>query len=106
MEEPTLTSIELMMLLENPALECEMIVEKIKEFQVHEILKDRLVKGEYHHLFPVLRKYPQKFYQYTRMKISTFDYILSKVTPLCTKNWCNLHPRPIGVEERLVVTLR
>lgn len=106
MVESKFSPVELISLLNNPALECEMVLGKIREFQEHEMLKARPVFGEYHHLFPVLKKYPDKFYQYMRMEISTFDYILKKVTPLCTKNWCNLHSRPIRVEERLVLTLR
>lgn len=97
---------ELMLLLENKGVEIEFSLQKFKRFQTHEILKGRPIYGEYHHLFPVLRKYPDKFYSYTRMEISTFDYILAKVSPLCQKKWCNFHQAPILAEERLVVTLR
>lgn len=102
----TITLELLLYLLENKAIEMEFILKNIKSFQQHEILKERPVFGEYHHLFPLLRQHPDKFYQYTRMEISTFDYLLEKVSPLCQKNWCNLHKSPIRAEERLVITLR
>lgn len=93
-------------LLGNTAVEIEPILRRIKRFQQHEILKERPVFGEYHHLFPLLRRHPEKFYQYTRMEVSTFDYILDKVAPFCQKKWCNFHKSPIRAEERLVMTLR
>lgn len=55
---------------------------------------------------PILRKYDDKFKQYTRMKVETFDYILSKIEDDLTKDWCNLHNRPILPEEQLIVTSR
>lgn len=93
-------------LLEGEDMEMEPVLQNVKRFQQHEILQQRSILGEYHHLFPLLRRYPVKFYEYTRMEISTFDYILQKVTLFCQKKWCNLHKSPIRVEERLVVTLR
>lgn len=92
--------------LENRPIKIDQVLQNIKRFQQHEILKERPVFGEYHHLFPLLRRHQEKFYQYTRMESSTFDYILEKVAPFCQKKWCNLHQSPIRVEERLVVTLR
>ncbi|XP_016843176.1 uncharacterized protein LOC107981577 [Nasonia vitripennis] len=41
-----------------------------------------------------------------RIKVSTFEYVLSKITPLLMKNLCNFHVQPIMPEERLVLTLR
>lgn len=96
----------LMILLENKAVDIEFISTGLKRYQQHEILQGRPTHGEYHHLFPLLRQYPEKFYDYLRMEMSTFDYILDKVKPYCQKNWCNFHKSPIEVEERLVVTLR
>ncbi|VEN59062.1 unnamed protein product [Callosobruchus maculatus] len=53
-----------------------------------------------------VRKDDERFFQYTRMSQNTFDYILQKVEPRLTKNWCNLHKQPILPEERLVITIR
>lgn len=96
----------LISLLETNAIVIDSILDKIKEFQIHEINQNRKVYGEYHHLFPLLRKYPKDFYEYTRMTVETFDYILYKIQPYCNKQWCNFHTCPIEMEERLVVTLR
>lgn len=82
------------------------ISEKFRQLKVHEIYKSRLTHGEYHHLFPLLKKYPDKFHQYLRMTYSTFYYILAEIKPLLLKNWCNLHDAPIKEEEQLVITLR
>ncbi|OXU18176.1 hypothetical protein TSAR_011554 [Trichomalopsis sarcophagae] len=56
--------------------------------------------------YPILKSYPDKFVQYMRMQVSTFEYVLSRVAPSLTKKWCNLHVQPIFSEERLVLTLR
>lgn len=98
--------VTLAILIESNATHMDLISTGIKRYHQHEILKGRPTYGEYHHLFPMLRRYPEKFYEYIRMEISTFDYILAGVRPHCQKNWCNLHKSPIEVEERLVVTLR
>lgn len=74
--------------------------------KVHEINQQRYSFGEYHNLMPFLRKHPDKFFEYMRMPIDCFDYILYNVTGQLDKNWCNLHVRPIKTEERLVVTIR
>lgn len=74
--------------------------------QVHEINQNRRTFGEYHHLFPILKRHPSKFKEYTRMKINTFNYILSQVEKDLQKNWCNLHQQPILAEEQLVITIR
>ena len=97
---------ELLILLENSTIKLDFLVDHMREFQVHEIYKDREVFGEYHHLYPLLRKYEDKFREYLRMSISTFDYILSAIDPFLTKNWCHLHKQPIKGAEQLVVTLR
>ena len=56
-------------------------------------------------MFRVLRKNELKFVQYTRMSISTFDYILSKVQDVLEKQTTNWR-KPICAEERLLVTIR
>lgn len=73
----------------------ETVLDAVKRIQVHEINQGRRQFSEYHHLFPLLKKYDDKFETYLRMKLSTFEYILSKVYNSLTKNWCNLHKQPI-----------
>lgn len=73
----------------------------------NDIFMDRKLFGEFHHLFPQLKKYPKKFFQYMRMSKEAFDYILYEVKPKLTKKWCNFHKSSaIKEEERLVITLR
>ena len=78
----------------------------MKNFQTHEINSGRRYFGEYHYLFPLLKKYPAKFMSYMRMDTDTFAYILSKTETALTKDWCNFHTQPILAEERLVLTIR
>lgn len=84
------------------------IIPKIqrKRFGIHEINKSRRNNSEYHNLFDDLKRDEQKFFQYTRMTLETFNYILGKVERRLMKTWCNWHKQPILPEERLVVTLR
>ena len=69
---------------------------------------DRLLMtmSEYHHLFPQLKADGERVFQYFRMDIETFTYILGKIEHRLIKNWCNLHQKKILPEERLVITLR
>ena len=90
----------------NPHMTVDEVVKKIRRFQVHEINEGRTVYSENHYLFPILKKYEDKFKRYTRMPLDTFNYILSKIMPSLEKNWCNFHTQPIEAEERLVITLR
>lgn len=78
----------------------------MRRCNVHQINKTRPVYGEFHHLYPELREYPDKFKKYFRMKMSTFDYILENIQGKLTKKWTNFNRHPINPVERLVVTLR
>ena len=97
---------QLSLLLNDCNCSMQEVRKHIRKWQLHEINAERVIYGEYHHLFPILRRYPTKFKEYTRMKIGTFDYLLFKAEDLLTKDWCNLHQQPIIPEERLVLTLR
>lgn len=91
-------------LCKNPRSTDKAITEKFH--QVHEMYRDRLKFGEYHHLFPLLKKYDDKFHGYIRMSYSAFTYIFKEVESKLNKAWCNLHNSPILPEEQLVITLR
>lgn len=75
-------------------------------YKVHEINRQRGIHGEYHTLMPFLRKHPDKFYEYLRMPIECFGYILNNIKDRIERAWCNLHKQPIRPEEKLVVTIR
>ena len=79
---------------------------KRKRKAVHDINLKKTEFGEYHHLFQDLKQDAGKFFDYTRMTVETFNYILKKIEHRLTKAWCNWHTQPILPEERLVITLR
>lgn len=78
-------------LLRNKNADIANVINKVRNVQTHEINKGRTQHGEYHHLFPLLRKYPTKFKEYMRMSTATFDYVLSNIEESLKKNWCNLN---------------
>lgn len=69
------------------------------------IYDDRLVFGEFYHLYPQLRTDDALFRSYTRMTPKTFDYILESITPEFDFQTTNFQ-EPISIEERLVITIR
>lgn len=78
---------------------------KKKRKSKHEIYKDRLHFGEFHHLYAQLRADENAFRQYTRMIPSTFDYIVETIRDSCYHCSTNFQV-PISVQERLFLTLR
>ncbi|XP_045766567.1 uncharacterized protein LOC123868195 isoform X2 [Maniola jurtina] len=83
------------------------ILEALKEDKekhwVHPLNKKRLSIGQFHVLYPELRKYPEKFYQYFNMTSHTFDELLNSITQYIAKN--NITRDTISPEERLTITL-
>lgn len=76
------------------------------KISAHPINTQRYEFGEFHHLFKQLRDHPEKFIEYMRMNIQTFDYILAHISNRIQKVYRNCHSRPILPEERLMVTVR
>lgn len=66
------------------------------------ILQDRIVFGEFHHLYNQVRCDDALFQSYTRMSVETFDYIFEIIRPEFDLRSTNFQD-PITVEERLVV---
>ncbi|CAH2009900.1 unnamed protein product [Acanthoscelides obtectus] len=89
----------------NPYMKWKLFLEKSRRYGIHPINKRRKRFGEFHHLYVELREYPEKFFEYLRMSISTYAFLLSKVNRRLTKITTN-YRSPISAEERLVVTLR
>jgi len=85
---------------------CSLKIEKREWSEVHDISQLRGQYGEYHHLFPQLKADGEWVFQYFRMDIETFTYILEKTEHRLIKNWCNLHQQKILPEEHFVITLR
>ena len=76
-----------------------------RKYWIHPILRDRSLHGMYFTLFPELRNNPGKFYNYFRMSIENFDYLVSKLKPKIKKR-NTLMRSSVSAEERLVITLR
>lgn len=94
---------DLLFLLDSPILRWE-VFNNTRD-GVHEINKNRGITGEFFNLYEALRLYPRKFFEYTRMPVSTFDYILSKISQKITKEDTNFR-KSITPEEKLFITLR
>ena len=97
-----------MLLMENNLLKLRLLrkLKKMHDYrkQTHRIYRNRLVYGEFHHLYLELRADEITFREYTRMTINTFDYIVEKIRGACYHCTTNFQ-RPISVEERLSVFL-
>lgn len=74
-----------------------------RKWWVHPIFLDRKTVGAYYILFPMLLKYPARFFNYFRMELQDFQKILSFIQPLIQK--CSGR-EPISPTERLMITLR
>lgn len=61
--------------------------------------------GEFYHVCRDARKYEEKFFEYLRMSIKTFDLVLDTVKSNICKQETNFR-LPISAEERLVITVR
>ncbi|CAI6357117.1 unnamed protein product [Macrosiphum euphorbiae] len=83
----------LLVLLDNPILR-KKLLEK-KSVGVHPINRRRKIYGEFHHLF----------FEYLRMSIETYDFILTKICHRIRKKTTNFK-KPISPAERLYVTIR
>ncbi|KAG8274711.1 hypothetical protein J6590_101805 [Homalodisca vitripennis] len=74
--------VHLLLLSENPMLKRRVVrgcKRGIKRWGVHPINRRRRVYGEYHHLIKQLKEDPERFFQYTRMSVPTFDFILNRL---------------------------
>lgn len=79
--------------------------ERERRWSTHPLLANRLTTGQFHIMFSDHRKYPDKFFQYYRMSVSSFDELLFLICDKLTKQNTNMK-RSIEVAERLVITLR
>lgn len=72
-----------------------------------DIVKQRRYFGEFSTLYETLRLNDQKFHEYTRMSVTTFDYILTKIESRLERTCTNFHlSHLISPAEKLIVTLR
>lgn len=91
-------------LMENSALKFKISSNK-RAVWVHDINKKRETHREFHHLYAMLRRSPQKIFEYTRMSVNSFDLLLLKVEQKITKEMTGWR-KPITPEEKLIICLR
>ncbi|XP_069810666.1 uncharacterized protein [Dendropsophus ebraccatus] len=78
---------------------------KRRRYWVHPIVSARPERGQFYQLYTDLRRYPDKFQNYCRMTIATFDPLLADLRPgLLYRD--TVMREAISPEERLLVTLR
>jgi hypothetical protein len=78
---------------------------KKRKFWVHPLLSDRSTKGLFNLFYNDLRKYEDKFFNYLRMSIKSFDELLELLQQDLTGQQTNMR-ECISPVEKLVVTLR
>lgn len=99
---------ERVLLFENAVLKLKVLrklAKRKKKRSPHEIFRNRLIFGEFHHLYQQLRADSNAFRQYTRMAPATFDLIVEAIRDECYHCTTNFQ-KSITVEERLLLTLR
>lgn len=89
--------------LEEPAVHTHR--QKQRRYWVHPMNNNREHDMRFQLFYANLKKYPEKFFNYYRMSVSSFEELLEKVRPNLTKETTHLR-NPITPEEKLTVTLR
>ncbi|CAH2088803.1 unnamed protein product [Euphydryas editha] len=72
---------------------------------IHDIPKSRYEEGEYHVLLPRLKRDSKRFHTYFRMSLHKFNELVQIMQPYI-KREDTLFRKAIGVEEKLMVTMR
>lgn len=75
-----------------------------RKYHVHPILVDRLLEGEFCKLFSRLQEDEEKFFDYFKMSIKSFDELQARLHD--TLKHSNMFRASIQPIERLAVTLR
>lgn len=76
-----------------------------RKYWVHPINSNRESSGQFDAFYENIRCYPDKFVEYFRMSITSFDELLEKIRPHITKQTTPFR-NPINAEQRLTITLR
>lgn len=76
-----------------------------RKYWVHPINLNRIRDSQYHTTSRKLPQYPDKFFDYYRMSVASFDELLGLVKDKIQKRDTHMR-RAISAEERLTVTLR
>ncbi|CAH1972426.1 unnamed protein product [Acanthoscelides obtectus] len=78
---------------------------KRKQWWIHPYLADRTKKGQFINIYEGLRRYPDKFFNYVRMSMRSFDELLTLCRYDLLKQDTILR-KSVSPEEKLFVTLR
>lgn len=78
---------------------------KKRRWGTHPVLANRLSTGQFYIMFEKHRMYPDKFFQYYRMSVTSFDELLCLVSEKIRKNDTTMK-KSIPPVQRLVITLR
>lgn len=81
------------------------IKRKRKRYWVHPMLQARSTRGQFFTFFCELRQYDDKFFNYTRMSVASFDGLLNKIGD-SIRGTDTAMRTCVGNEEKLLVTLR
>lgn len=76
-----------------------------KRYWIHPMLVERHSKGLFQNYFKDLRNYPERFFNYTRMSVQSFDELLENVKNSLSGSDTRMR-KCICPEEKLVITLR
>jgi len=92
------------------AVVCALIIrhrknQRKRKYWVHPLISERMNKGKFTLMFEELRSYPEKFFGYFRMSVTSFDELITFLEPAITYQNTNMR-LAIPPEERLAVTLR
>ncbi|KAJ8954112.1 hypothetical protein NQ317_007718 [Molorchus minor] len=76
-----------------------------RRFWIHPLNTQRIQQSQFYILHPKLRAHPEKFFDYYRMSIISFNEVLNLIREDITKQDTHLR-LAISAEERLAITLR
>ena len=76
-----------------------------RRYWAHPMLLKRPTEGSFALHYADLRRYPQLFFNFTRMTIPTFQFLLEKLHPRLDRTNTDMR-RSVPPEERLLLTLR
>lgn len=76
-----------------------------RRYWTHPMLLKRPTEGFFALQYADLQRFPQKFFNFTRMSVPTFDFLLEKLHPRLERMNTDMR-RCVPPEERLLLTLR
>lgn len=76
-----------------------------RRYWVHPLNSDREKNKNFSEFYGNIRQHPEKFFEYYRMSVKSFDELLAKLRQHLTKETTNMR-NPISPEVRLTVTIR